>query len=330
MIDQIDFVNPYLQSIFGGKTFNLIRSGPMEGYKNLDPINDYSVKNGYRSELFASEILVGGCSFTFGLGVPKETTWWNFVAKDLGKSVSSIALPGMSIGWIVEQIFVYFRTYGHPETLLCFFPDLGRTRVVVDGTTLSNSKSLGDGNGSGIHTVFTEDNNNTDKPNYIKKPYDVNYIYTYENSVFQSIRSIRMLEQYCSAAGIKFIWSTWHSNTTFLLDQLNSNKDFSFDSYFNIFGNGFGYYTKEGGINKQVIFQTKADIDACGLSHKNVECFCGLNCHDELRDLYGSDNFYLGADTLNGYESAHPGIHLQAHFAEEFLKKLRLISNNNG
>jgi hypothetical protein len=299
----------------------------MDSYKVVDPINDYSVKDGYRSELFASDILVGGCSFTFGLGVPKEATWWNFVAKDLKKSVSSVALPGMSITWIIEQIFVHFKTYGHPETLLCFFPDLGRLRVIVDKTTLSDSSSLGDG--SGVHTVFTNSNDNTDRPNYIKKPYDINYIHTYENSVFQTIRSIRMLEQYCSAAGIKFIWSTWHSETAFLLDQLNTNKDFSFDNYFNIFGNGFGYYTKEGGINKEVIFQTKAEADACGLSHKNVECFCGLNCHDALRDLYGSENFYLGADTLNGYEHAHPGVHLQAHYAEEFLKEIRLRSDNS-
>jgi hypothetical protein len=328
LIDNIDFGDPRHASIFGGKTFNLKSSGPQNGYKSVDPINDYSVEDGYRSNLFASDILVGGCSFTFGLGVPKEATWWSFVAKNLGKSVSSVALPGMSIGWIIEQIFVHFRTYGHPETLLCFFPDLGRMRVLLDGTTISSGNNLlGDGNG--VYTVNIDNINDNDRPKYLKKPYNVDHIHTFENSVFQSIRCIRMLEQYCNATGIEFLWSTWNPESTQILDQLVENKDFSFENYFSIYDDGLNYYRKEGGINRQVIFDSELEYNLCITQHKDIECSCGLDCHSELLVLYGPDNFYLGADILRGVEYAHPGIHLQAHFGDAFLKQLELSRNKD-
>jgi len=332
LIKEIDFGDPFHRSIFGGKTFTLGNLGDNQHYENLDPVNKYAVDEyGFRSKIVKSDILVGGCSFTFGLGVPEEAAWGKVVGKNLNKSVASVAIPGMSIPWIVEQIFIYFRIYGHPQKVLCLFPDLGRMIMLADGAVLVDGAPGVANNlphGDGTHTLHTSNNYEKERPTYIKKPYNINHIGTYENSAYLSIRSIRTLEQYCSAAGIDFTWSTWDIPCSWTIEELNKNIDFSFSNYFNILDSGCRFYRKGDGINKQTVFTSLSDLNKCLDKHKDVECDCGLSCHSELIDLYGPENFYFGADTLMGEEFAHPGIHLQAHYAEAFLNQLKLKESN--
>lgn len=320
MIDEIDFGDNIHRHVFNGKFFTPGNVGDNDYYKSVDPVNKYQVdKHGFRSELTAADILIGGCSFTFGVGVPEEATWANFIGKNLNSSVSSVALPGASISWIIEQIYIYFRTYGHPKKLFCLFPDLGRLPTIVDGIVLSNGNG-GVVNGDALNTVHTLDNE--EKPKYLKKPYDIRSTTTYENAAYWSVRHIRMLEQYCNAVGIDFIWSTWHFSNVIL--ELTKSREFGFDNYFNIYNFNCNFYKKENGIDKEVLFKSVADKDFCWSQHKDVECSCGLDCHSELLSLYGPENFYLGADTLRGARYAHPGIHFHAHLAEAFLSQLAL------
>ena len=334
MIEKIDFDDSFHRSIFGGKTFTLESRWDSQYYKTFDPINEYKLdEHGFRSKLSASDILIGGCSVTFGVGVPEEATWGRVVGKALDKSTALVAIPGMSIPSIVEQIFIYFRTYGHPEKVLCLFPDLGRMSVLADEVVLSGGKWGFHGDElSGkkdAHTVYIFHGHEEEQPNYIKKPYDIKHTTTYENAASLSIKSIRTLEQYCSAVGIDFIWSTWDMPFSLKMEQINKNIDFSFSNYFDVINSGCSFYRKENGIDKQIIFSSAIDYDSCVGRHRRVECGCGLlECHSELLDLYGPDNFYLGADTLRGKEFAHPGIHLQAHYAEAFLEQLKLKVSN--
>jgi hypothetical protein len=325
LIEKINFSDPLHRFIFGGKSFSLDSPGSDNYYKSIDSVNEYKIdKHGFRLDLAASDILVAGCSVTFGLGVPEEATWGSFVGRSLNKSVASIALPGKSISWIVEQIFIYFRTYGHPEKVLCLFPNLGRVTVLTDETILSGGNPSSR-NANGIHTIdtFSGYEDERQRPKYIKKPYNIYYTTTYENSVNLSIKSIRALERYCNAAGIEFIWSTWDVPfSSDLIDQLNTDKDFSFENYFSIYTNGLNCYRKKGKVNRDVMFNSELEYNLCIAQHKDIECSCEITCHSELLALYGPDNFYLGTDTLLGYEHAHPGIHLHAHYGEAFLKQL--------
>jgi hypothetical protein len=315
-MDKIDFSSDYHRLIFNGKLFtpgNLINP-------EVDPVNEYKVdKYGFRPELTKSDILVGGCSITFGVGVPEEATWGSFIGKALDSSVSTIANPGASIPLIIEQIYIYFSVYGHPKKLFCLFPDLGRLPTIVDGTVLSGGGSSYT-NKDLLVTVRTADHKG--KPKYLKKPYDVHATTTYENAAYWSVRYIRMLEQYCSAVGVDFIWSTWDYSR--VIDQVIKSKEFAFNNYFNMYDFNCNNYKKENGIDKETIFKSISDRDACLNQHKNVECSCGLDCHSELLDIYGSKNFYSGTDTLMGNNHAHPGIHFHAHIAEAFLSQLGL------
>ena len=320
MIDNIDFNSAKHKHIFNGKFFTSVNLNSAEYYKKVDPTNKYELdKHGFRSEFAASDILVGGCSLTFGLGVPEEATWGSFVGRALDSSIASIALPGASIPWIVEQIFIYFRTYGHPKKLFCLFPDLGRLPTIVDGIVLSGGNP-GPTDDNLLVTIQTVNDDQEERPKYLKKPYDATAITTYENSAYWSVRHIRMLEQYCNAVGIDFIWSTWHFSE--VTAQLVDSKEFGFDNYFNVYDFNCINYRKGNGINKETIFKSTTDRNTCLSQHVDVECFCGLDCHSELLELYGPTNFYSGTDTLEGEEFAHPGVHFQAHLAEAFLSQL--------
>jgi hypothetical protein len=319
LINKIDFNNAKHRNIFNGKFFTLGNLGDTRHYKKIDPINEYKVdKHGFRSELATSDILVGGCSLTFGVGVPEEATWGRFVGKALNSSVSSIAVPGASICWIIEQIYIYFKTYGHPKKLFCLFPDLGRLPTIVDGAVLSRGNA-GWVNGDLLFTVHVENDDEKEKPKYLKKPYDVRATTTYENAAYWSVRYIRMLEQYCNTVGIDFIWSTWDFSE--VTADLVTSKEFGFNNYFNVYDFNCNNYRKENGIDKETIFKSIVDRDACRSEHLDVECSCGLDCHSELLGLYGPKNFYSGTDTLGGAGSIHPGIHFHAHLAEAFLSQ---------
>lgn len=328
MIDKIDFSDDCHRHVFNGKFFTLGNLGGREYYKKVDPVNEYKVdKHGFRSELAASDILVGGCSLTFGVGVPEKATWGSFIGKTLNSSVASIAIPGASIAWIVEQIYIYFREYGHPKKLFCLFPDLGRLPTIVDGVVLSKGDA-GSANGNLLYTVHTENDREEEKPKYLKKPYDVRATTTYENAAYWSVRYIRMLEQYCNSVGIDFIWSTWDFSE--VTHQLTNSDEFGFDNYFNVYDFNCNNYKKENGIDKEIIFKSIDDRDACFAQHRGVECSCGLDCHSNLLDVYGSKNFYSGTDTLRGAQYAHPGIHFHAHVAEAFLSQIKLENEKPG
>jgi hypothetical protein len=323
LIDIPDIYNSRHRTVFNGKTFKIASKGDEEHYKSVDPINEYKVdKYGFRSEIAAADILVAGCSYTFGIGVPKETTWGSVVGRGLGSSVASVAIPGASIAYIVEQIYIYFRTYDHPKKLFCLFPDLGRLPVVVDGLILSEA-DMGPGHGDGLCTVHTSDRHDLKAPKYLKKPYPITYTTTSENAAYWSVRAIRGLEQYCSAAGIEFIWSTWDEYFNNVATHMSIDKDVSFNNYFNVYEFECDHYKKDNGIDKETIFKSRDSLGVCEAHHKSIDCSCGLDCHSELLDLYGPKNFHLGADTLRGADHAHPGIHLQAHFGEAFLKQIK-------
>jgi hypothetical protein len=317
----LDFEEDYHSEIFGGKAFYL--SYYLNDYNKIDPLTSYVTnKYGFRSpEFTSSDILVSGCSFTFGVGVPNEAAWGNVVGAKLGESVASLALPGWSIYQSVDRIFTYFRLYGHPKKLFCLFPDLARLPYVVDNEVLGD-KSKKDHLG-----VFISYADNSDtSPKFIKKPYDISYISTEENSTYFSIRAIRNLEQYCNSVGIEFLWSTWDKPFTNIANQLKTNENFSFNNYFSIYDYDCNYYLKGNKINKQTIFNSLDELDHCESIHRNEECFCGLDCHLDIIDLYGKESFYIGTDAItNGPENAHFGTHMHAHVAEAFLKHRNAI-----
>ena len=341
MILNFNIKNNFHRAISDGKSFTKVRQDTGEYTLYSDPGQVYRANSyGYRSNEFTvgTDLLAAGCSFTFGVGVPEETIWANVIAKNLGVSVSNISRPGASVLWIVERVFTYFEKFGHPKYLMCLFPDEARTVMVVDGEILSgpgkqDRKGVGDYGtigGTDDSQYLAERRTKSSEefvemPSYIKRPYSADAVYTSEQAMYHSVRSIRRLEQYCKLANIKLFWSTWDPAFLDQIIEINKEEDLKFDNFFDI---KLKFYKKpKDELYLDAIFYTGEELTNCNTSHNSEEkkpCSCYLTCHEDLLEAYGEDNFHSGTDTGNGAIFAHPGIHLQAHYADRFIEQLML------
>jgi hypothetical protein len=139
--------------------------------------------------------------------------------------------------------------------------------------------------GPHFETLYTNVNEQDNKDiKIVKRPFDVAAVISTDLAAYVSVSYIRILEQYCSATGINLLWSSWADNDN--LEEINADTPF-----------------------RNYLSLATEDIN-------------DPDCHSELREKYGSDNFHSGTDIKHGVEHAHPGIHSQVHFAEGFLASL--------
>jgi hypothetical protein len=255
--------------------------------------------NGYRSEEFHkdNEVLILGCSQTYGSGIPNEFTWPNIFCKSTNTKYSRIAIPGDSINAQVYKAFKYFEEIGNPKVVLGIFPLYRLEYLSVPGKFIS---SIGSGNREqekpsvGIGFFYQD---------YFlklsKAPHDPEYIIPKELVLFYNFIFIQMLEQYCNSHNIKFIWSIYDK----------TNVENSIESNNNIAKN----YIKTSDLLK--------------ISHmeKIPDCELNINCSLDFKDhkLYNRAADY---DLLN--DRGHWGIHLHGHIAERFIERYKQIQND--
>jgi hypothetical protein len=311
----------YLKRLFGGN-FLAANYQPLG---EADPINKYKINsNGYRSKEFSKDdkIVAAGCSFTFGSGVPESAVWPNFLGEKLNTAIPIVASPGASVSFVVEELFSYFNTYGTPETVLCLFPNPERFDVpcdnkLVTGLEVSQPKVL----------VVNASNSTVLASKYLKRPYNAENITTEDMGIYRSIKSIRALEQYCSAANVNLIWGTWNEKFNKLLLELNAINDFKFKYYFDVINSGCYSYKKTNPDAGTEVFYDYKKYDTCIYNHKKIKCDCSSGCHQELLEKYGPEQFHFGLDhQVVGIDNSHPGAHLHAHYAEAFLSKIKKLA----
>jgi hypothetical protein len=325
----IDLTDPYYSELAGYKNFPESLGNEA---RNADNVNSYVLNfYGYRSPEFSSgsKMVAAGCSFTFGTGVPKEAMWVNVVGDKLGVEPQVLALPGISISSIVENLFKYFSVYGNPKMVLCLFPDPYRFKIPIDGEVIYsrdvfNDDVIGKGKTKKFSTIHVQ---NYNRKKYLKKPFDANEMFSEDLSLYFSLKSIRMLEQYCFSAGIDLVWSTWNHDLNDRIVYLNKFADYTFENYFNMLDKSCYSYRKTKPSVKEVIFSDRETYRTCEKLHRTIECSCYLTCHSDLLDRYGPEQFNLGLDyTLVGVDMSHPGAHLQAHFADAFLSEIKKLA----
>lgn len=343
MIPGFDLQNDFCRSLFDGKTLRIKKSTVGKETLGTDPDQLYLNNSyGFRGKDFldSDTLLTAGCSFTHGVGVPVEGTWWSTVAKKLNLSTSAaIARPGASIPWIVEKLFAYFAEFGHPKYLLCLFPDFERYIVPLDGEILESDLSAENAydefgtfgtSGQRFYNTRAKSRSELLKIKYLKRPYNVRNVYTTEMAVYTAIRYIRLLEQYCAATNIKLIWSTWHSPSGIYLDNIERLEELKFKNYFTL---GIHSYKKNLPSEPKDFIYTSAGLDSdsdyynCLKLHSNIDCSCSPlpeSCHEDLIEIYGKENYNTGTDTGRGVDHSHPGVHLQAHYADRFIEQLML------
>lgn len=332
MARNFDLQNDFHYSIFEGNSLR-IRGSTVGSAKVFDaPAQEYIQNSyGYRGGEFSSsyKLLTAGCSFTYGVGVPQSATWSSQISKRLNMETSApVAGPGASVAWIVEKLFAYFAEFGHPKYLLCLFPDHYRTAIPIDGEALGvkadnlGGELRGEYGSFGVgsqriymhHVIGNQDPK--DLPKFSRKPHDVEDIYTEEITVFEAVRAIRYLEQYCSAVGINLHWTTWDDVFGHYIEEANKVEKLKFKNFFSL-----GFFTR-----KKVTSSGVEDVIFYGDRYAKSPTFeyCPVDCHEELKNLYGEKNYNLGTDVSRGEENTHPGIHVQAHYADRFIEQLML------
>lgn len=269
------------------------RPVPGKPWQN-DDRNEYTTNSyGHRSPEFGKQVdmVVTGCSQTYGMGVPDEQVWGKQLADKLGLSYVNLAAPGWSVQTILSSTLAYIEEFGAPKVLVVLLPDFARMlmpiRFDVNRFNTGREKLR---NVEGVHLEgvnFSSHNaKDVDGPRdrYVKKPYDLYEVLPFEVPFFFSAQALAYLISYCKAAGIELIWSSWNARI------LKFYRDLSLEGY--------------------------SGLDMSGFMDRKIEDWEDFEdtrpCHSDLAAKYG-DNFYraIGSDS-------HMGIHEHTHLAEEF------------
>lgn len=218
-----EYDNSKMFSSFLNKYKAIERYGYQERGLNeiTDPSRYYYINShGFRGKEISGkeDMLIAGCSFTFGSGIPEEKIWGVQVANSMSLSYTNLGYPGASVLSIINSIFAYFKEYGNPKILICLFPDLDRIQLPVDNK-IWTSKS--DKLNQDLARIFLGEHHH-DLPKYSKAPHNIEDVMPLSVPRWISIKYIQILEQYCRSSNIKFIWSTWENN--FLSALLQSNE----------------------------------------------------------------------------------------------------------
>ncbi len=324
--------NEFYRDLFVKKDFSEYHGEePFLDYKFIqeDPGRKYKVNMyGFRCGPFNknADFLFAGCSVTYGNGIAEENVWGNVLSSKLKKNSFPIALSGVSISWIVDQLFVFFGQYGNPNMVLCFFPDAYRINLPIDGKHYRN-KSRKQNKLMGGISYFSHAH--LDSPRgkisneYLKMPYDYEKAISPYLAINDNIRSIRRLEQYCNSVGIKLLWSSWEEEFLNTAKSIQKIEELKFDNYFDIREYGHVVSAKLfEGRRKNIFFNTIKEMETCRNIHIHEECSCYLDCHSEFREKIGEE-FDYGTDNKNRLTASHPGAHYHLHCAEAFERRIK-------
>lgn len=281
---------------------------PGELSKKVDPYSRYKFNTeGYRSKKFIEneELLISGCSFSFGIGVDEEMIWGVQVANYFNLSYSNISLAGSSPAQIVYNLFAYFKKYGNPKYLIILFPDLYRLALPSVIGKFVAKKYKDDNNDNGrvefdpIHLYYNKDLNEVVK--YSKYPHIIDEIVPIEVPIWLNIKCLHILEQYCEQSNIKLAWSFWDPEW---LKKIYEEKKDNPGSFKYLIDSGVNFWTYDKDNNDVYL----------------EEC----NRHDKLKIKY-PNTFDIGGDAFQSRKTAHFGVHKHSHIAENFIQH---IENN--
>jgi hypothetical protein len=255
---------------------------------------EYEINShGYRSPEFNknNEVLVLGCSHTYGSGMPNEFTWPEVFSNSINKKYSRLAAPGDSIGAQVYKAFKYFEEIGNPEIVVATFPLYRLEFVSIPEKFLASARS---GNNEFERTTVGIAHFYEDAPiNFSKLPHDPEYVIPREFVIFYNFMFIKMLEQYCESHNIKFIWSIYDAK--------------QIEKQLHLMPATLKNYLKTSDFMRDCSAITQKEYCAKFLQHKLYNWAAD---YDKKRDL------------------GHWGIHVHQHVAKLFIDKYMEIKND--
>lgn len=194
-----------------------VASGNMAEDKNV-PVTYKINKDGFRSQHFEEfdknkkNILFGGCSWTFGEGLPEEYTWTYLLKNKIEKQINetlnlyNTGYMGSSIDLVIKNTMAFIRKYGKPNYIVLLLPDMAR-KIIYNNKTGQYIKAY-------ASPEFLIENDH-----HIQKRYTLSY--EYENNMYEHLNLIYMFEDYCKESGIKLIWSSWYIPDYQIYDNCN-------------------------------------------------------------------------------------------------------------
>jgi hypothetical protein len=283
------------------------------------------------------DIIAAGCSFTYGIGVPLGGTWSDLLSKLANNSYVNVSMPGASIPWIVDSIFRYIETFGPPKIgIVALLPDLTRADVIVNKhvttATETNKQDFFPQyyDESGVLSLISLQDSNDSPPMYLKRPYPVEHIHLNEEAIRHSVDKIKLLEQYCTAAGIPLIWSSWSDITVTLADSL-IGTEYEFTHYVSLSdalsmwkSHFYKLDDPEGIVDyKMDHWGDNPEKYSCSDEKRySGSCICFSTCHFDLSAEYG-ESFHMGSDRYVNPGNAHYGVHRHIHMADTFYHKMK-------
>lgn len=262
-------------------------------------VKSYNVNSmGYRSREFLDnpDLLVAGCSQTFGEGILEEHMWGNLLASKLGTERNvNLSFSGWSIGTIVLNIFNYIRRYGQPKVIAVMLPDPYRLAIPYN-TDVAVPWAEGtrpDMAGASAGILRTSLELDRIVPKYSKTPHNLKEVLPYEFPIADAIYAIQRLVDYCKDVNIHLVWGSWHEHSSYLFEDIIFN-----DFY------------------KSIPIDKLSYVPMFDATHIDLQ----QGCHEEYRDGAG-DLFDYAADG-NIYGTSHMGYHANIHVAERFQQKL--------
>lgn len=221
------------------------------------PAFEYKLNNyGFRSDNFSSElsgsnILYGGCSNTFALGLPIEYSWAYQVNKMMNKEhFFSIGVNSASTDVIVQNTLNYIRKIGNPAGIIILFPDVRRIVSKINIKTDFGKKN---------YTVLM----NTGKQTMQDE--EINHI-IYGNLLLKFYQDVTALEMVCEMLNIPIMWSTWSEELNETIKRELSDK---FNHYVSMLDNvTFDHWQKNEKIDDSMFWNQSREGHPPALSHK--------------------------------------------------------------
>jgi hypothetical protein len=288
---------------FAKNIFSLEKNNDLSFVGTVDDHNTYYInKFGLRGNIYSdSEVIAAGCSITFGVGVPEDATWSNFLSKDINKNINNLGIPGASVESLCHTIIKYCVNNKMPKTIFCLFPDFFRSLVVADKDFYRTTKTKK----STIDEEYLEltfcgpeiDYNGKSLFMKIKNKNCVEDSVSPHQLIIDSINAIEVLELFCLTNNIKLYWSTWHRETSELMRELLEIENFKLKNFTNFYlSNGTEFF------------------------EEYIDSICKENHNSEFKDnlSWNTGSDYAIIDNKKNKNYSHPGIHTHKHVSNFF------------
>ncbi len=274
-------------------------------YKDLT-IEIASNNLGYRGRYDidgTADLLILGCSQTFGTGLPLEYTWGDVFAQKINKKYALLAQEGDSIQSQVYKAFKYFEEFGHPKAILAVLPLVRLEYPFIPNKVKGRKNDI-----KNYSCIIQSFGHRGDPIKLSVSPHYLDEILPREFYTFYGFMFIQMLEQYCKTNNILLIWNCYEDAG--FIDYVKNKIPKLLNNYLHI--NYTDVIPKFSNMWDPIPF----NADEFGLE------FLDLN-HPEFKykNLY-----YRAADFEPQKNSGHWGIYtnryLAEHFYSEYIKRV--------